>query len=305
MNSPLDQSTAQATPQDAELITETSLQSFAQDIIEASKSTPVLVQFWAPWNDACQHLSKSLEQAVLAAKGGMRLVKANIEETQPIAQQLGVQSLPAVFLFKDGRPVDGFMGLMPPEQLAEFVNKHAELPEAAQLEELLESGIEMFEDENYEDAAQMFGAVLHEAPAHIQALAWLAKCAIKTDDLEQARETLAQVPDGKRNDPDITSAQAMLDLADKQADSGDLGALKQAVEQNPGDHQARFDLALAYDAASEKEAALEELFTIYKKDKGWNEEAARKQLLQFFDVWGPQDPHTLSGRRQLSSLLFS
>ncbi len=287
-----------------DLIKATTTKDFVHDVIDASREVPVLVDFWAPWCGPCRQLTPVLEKAVRAAKGAVKLVKLNIDEHPQIPTQMGVQSIPAVFAFSDGQPIDGFMGALPEARVKAFIARligDAGADTAADLETAeaaLGSG-------DLNTAAQIFGEVLQKDAENAQAAAGLAKCYIKTGDLARAEQTLALVPPAKAESAPVTSARAALELARKTANAGDVEALSAKVAADPADHQARFDLALALAAKGERTRALDELLAIVRKERGWNDEAARKQLVQLFEAWGANDPATLAGRQKLSSLLFA
>ena len=287
----------------ADLIKNTTTQDFMRDVVEASGERPVLVDFWAPWCGPCKQLTPVLEKVVRAAKGAIGLVKLNIDEHPEIPGQMGVQSIPAVFAFKDGRPVDGFMGALPESQLNAFIARliGESVDDAADIEAAeaaLEAG-------DVNTAAQAFGEILQSDAENMQALGGLAKCYIKTGDLDRAEQTLALVPPAKAESAPVASARAALELARKAGDTGDVESLRDKVAENPGDPQARFDLALALNAKGDRQSALDELLILVAKNRAWNDDAARKQLVQFFDAWGPADPVTAAGRQKLSSLLFA
>ena len=287
----------------ADLIKNTTTQDFVRDVVEASKQQPVLVDFWAPWCGPCRQLTPALEKAVRAAKGAIRLVKLNIDEHPEIPGQMGVQSIPAVFAFKDGRPVDGFMGALPDSRITAFIARL--IGETADGTDDLEAAEAALEAGDVNTAAQAFGEILQNDAENAHAAAGLAKCYIKTGDLARAEQTLALVPPAKADSPPVAGARAALDLAKKAGDAGDVESLRAKVAADPGDPQARFDLALALNAAGDRQGALDALLEIVGKNRAWNDDAARKQLVQFFDAWGPGDPATTSGRQKLSSLLFS
>ncbi|MEZ5828056.1 MAG: thioredoxin [Hyphomicrobiales bacterium] len=291
-------------PSDAELVKNTTTQDFMRDVVDASREVPVLVDFWAPWCGPCRQLTPVLEKAVRAAKGAIKLVKLNIDEHPQIPGQMGVQSIPAVFAFQDGRPVDGFMGALPESQINAFIARligetadigaaDVEVAEAA-----LEAG-------DVNAAAQAFGEILQQDTENAQAAAGLAKCYVKTGDLARAEQTLALVPPAKADSAPVASARAALELARKSDQAGDVETLRGKVSADPQDMQARFDLALALNAKGDRQGALEELLAIVAKNRSWNDDAARKQLVQLFDAWGPNDPATTTGRQRLSSLLFA
>ncbi|MBI1260298.1 MAG: thioredoxin [Rhizobiales bacterium] len=288
-----------------DLIKDTTTQTFAKDVIEASREVPVLVDFWAPWCGPCKQLTPVLEKAVMAARGAVKLVKMNIDEHPAVAQQLRVQSIPAVFAFKNGQPVDGFMGALPESQVRSFIETLTGGETVTPAEELVAAGGEALEAGDINLAAQAFAQAIQDEPGLPAAVAGLARCYLATGDLDRARQTLGLVrPDGK-NDVDYKAAEAALSLAEKAGDLGDTAELEARIAANPKDHQARFDLALALNARGDREGAVDQLLISVEYDRTWNEEAARKQLVEFFEAYGPKDEATLYGRRRLSSILFS
>jgi putative thioredoxin len=286
------------------LIKNTTTKDFLRDVIEASREVPVLVDFWAPWCGPCRQLTPILEKAVRAAKGAVRLVKLNIDEQPQIPGQMGVQSIPAVFAFQDGRPVDGFMGALPESRVNDFIARLIG-DSAGDTAADLEAAEAALSAGDVNSAAQLFGEVLQKDRENAQALAGLAKCYIKTGDLVRAEQTLALVPPAKADSSPVASARAALELARKTPAAGDIETLRAKLAADPKDPQARFDLALALNAKGDRSGALDELLAVVAKNRGWNDDAARKQLLQLFDAWGPADPSTIAGRQRLSSLLFA
>ena len=289
---------------DADLIKNTTTKDFLRDVIEASREVPVLVDFWAPWCGPCRQLTPILEKAVRVAKGAVRLVKLNIDEHPQIPGQMGVQSIPAVFAFQDGRPVDGFMGALPESRVNAFIARLIG-DDAGDTAADIEAADEALAVGDLNAAAQLFGEVLQKDRENAQALAGLAKCYIKTGDLTRAEQTLALVPPAKADSAPVASARAALELARKAPAAGEIDALRALLAADPKDAQARFDLALALNAKGDRKGALDELLTLVAKNRSWNDDAARKQLLQLFDAWGPSDPSTVTGRQRLSSLLFA
>src|SRR5215471_17687060 len=284
-----------------------SLATFAADVLEASREVPVIVDFWAPWCGPCKQLGPAIEKVVREAKGSVRLVKINIDENQEIARQLRIQSIPTVYAFKNGQPVDGFMGAIPESQIRAFVKTltggQGGQDQAAELLALAE---EAFAAGDVSTAAQAYGQVLQDEPGHPKAVAGLAKCYLKSGDAERAKATLQLVrPDGA-NDEAVRAVEAELKLREQASKAaGALGSLQSKVEADPNDNQARFDLALAVDASGDRDGAIEELLRLVKRDRKWNDEAARKHLVTLFDAMGPTDPRTIDARRKLSTILFS
>jgi putative thioredoxin len=292
----------------ADLIKETTTQSFVKDVIEESKRQPVLIDFWAPWCGPCRQLTPILEKAVRAAKGKVKLVKMNIDEHPAIPGQMGIQSIPAVIAFANGQPADGFMGAVPESQVTAFINKlTAAMPAAGEpnIAEILKEAEAVLAEGDPATAAQIYAEVLAADATNIAALAGLAKCYVATGAVEQAKQTLAMVPESKRNDATVKAVQASIDLAEQAKALGPVSELEQKVAANPLDHQARFDLATALNASGKRAEATQQLLEIVKRDRKWNEDGARKQLVQFFEAWGPADEATVEGRKRLSTILFS
>lgn len=289
----------------ADDIIETTTRDFARDVLDASKTRPVLVDFWAEWCGPCKQLTPVLEKVVRDAKGKVRLVKMNIDHHPEVAGQLGIQSIPAVIAFVNGRAVDGFMGVQPESQLRQFIEKVAGPIGPSDSEMLIAAGQEALAAGNPEAAAEAFLAVLDSEPGHLSAVAGLVRALTATGQFEDARTVLAGVPEAKAGDSAIAGARAELELAERAASVGDTGALALKVAADPADHQARFELAEALAAKGDRQAAVDHLVEIVKRERAWNEEAARKQLVKFFEAWGPMDPMSIYGRRKLSSVLFS
>nr|WP_321442817.1 thioredoxin [uncultured Cohaesibacter sp.] len=287
------------------LIKDTTTQSFMQDVIEASRTTTVLVDFWAPWCGPCKQLMPVLEKAVTEAKGRVKLVKLNIDEDPAIPGQMGIQSVPAVVAFKDGRPVDGFMGAQPESQIKAFIDKNGTEPQADPLEEACKQADALFEEGQTAEALQIYGAILQQASDHLPAVIGIAKCFIALDELDRARDVFESLPEEALKDQAVIALKARLELAEQSADLGEIGELQQKVDADPENHQARFDLAVALNGKNKRQEAVDQLITIIKKDREWQEDGARKQLLQFFESWGVMDKASVYGRRQLSSILFS
>ncbi|NBN65855.1 thioredoxin [Microvirga tunisiensis] len=288
-----------------DLIKDVSTASFARDVLEASRQQPVLVDFWAPWCGPCRQLTPIIEAAVRAAKGKVKLAKMNIDDHPEVAGQLGIQSIPAVIAFKNGQPVDGFMGAQPESQVKAFIDRLGGPAAPGGPEDLLTEGETLLEAKDFGHAAQMFAAVLQMEPENARALAGLSRCYLGAGDLERARQALDMVPEAGRKEAAYAAAQAALTLAEQAEALGDLAELEARIAADPADHQARFDLALGLNARGNHQAAVDHLIEIVRRGRDWNEDAARKQLLQFFEAWGPKEPATNYGRRKLSSVLFS
>ena len=287
------------------LVKDTTTQGFIKDVIEESKRQPVLVDFWAPWCGPCKQLTPVLEKAVRAGKGKVKLVKMNIDEHPAIPGQMGIQSIPAVIAFVNGQPADGFMGALPESQVTAFLERLTKGGIGAETKDLLNAADAALADGDAANAANLYAELLAEDNGNIQALAGLARCYVQTGAIDQAKQTLAMVPESKRNDAAVAAARAALELAEQAKALGPVADLEQKVLANPLDHQARFDLALALNGQGRRMDALEHLISIVKRDRKWNEDGARKQLVQLFDAWGPTDEATIEGRRRLSSILFA
>ena len=291
-----------------DLIKESSEAAFAQDVIEVSQEVPVIVDFWAPWCEPCKQLGPLLEKVVTEANGAVKMVKIDIDQNQNLAQQLRIQSIPAVYAFYQGKPVDAFQGAQPESQIREFVTKltqTAGTEEKSPVDEALEQAEALIESGQFEQAGAVYSQVVQHAPDNITAKAGLARCCIETGNTAGAQELIDMLSDDERMDTAFTSVISSLDLAEKAAEAGDLGPLQVAVEANPKDHEARYNLALALYAGGQAEAAIDALIEIIRQNRGWNDDAARLELLKLFEAIGPTDPLTMDGRKKLSSILFS
>ena len=287
------------------LIRDTTTQTFVKDVIEELKRQPVLIDFWAPWCGPCKQLTPILEKAVRAAKGKVKLVKMNIDEHPSIPGQMGIQSIPAVIAFVNGQPADGFMGALPESQVMAFLERLTKDQSGGEAKDLLKAADTALAEGDPAGAAELYAQLLEEDNTNVAALAGLTRCYVETGAIEQAKQTLALVPDAKRNEAPVLAATAALDLAEQAKSLGPLADLEQKVAANPLDHQARFDLALALNGKGRRQEALDHLIGIVKRDRKWNDDGARKQLVQFFDAWGPTDEATIDGRKRLSSILFA
>ena len=299
------QDIAGAAPAANGLVKDVTTQSFMKDVIEESKRQPVLVDFWAEWCGPCKQLTPVLEKAVKGAKGKVKLAKMDIDKHPAIPGQMGIQSIPAVIAFVNGQPADGFLGALPEGQVADFIARITKDKLGGEAQDFLKSAEEALGVGNAEEAIALYGEVLREEPGSVPALAGLARAHVETGALDQAKETLALVPEAKRNDAAVAAARSALEVAEQAQSVGPVGELEQKVAANPLDHQARFDLAVALNAAGKRQEAADHLLEIVKRDRKWNEDGARKQLVQFFEAWGPTDEATVNGRRKLSSILFS
>jgi putative thioredoxin len=287
-------------------IKDTTTQGFAHDVIAESRNQPVLVDFWAPWCGPCKQLTPIIEKVVNSVGGRVKLVKMNIDEHPSIAGQLGIQSIPAIVCFKNGKPVDGFMGAQPEAKIREFIDKVAG-PDQSTLDmaAAFTAATQALSNGEIEAALQIFGALANQDPENEKVLAGLAECLIAVGDLAQAREVLATIPEAKRKGAEVLAAFAKIELHEQAAKIGDPKALETRLAENPKDHQARFDLAMILNVQGARDEAADHLLAIMKADRTWNDDGARKQLVQLFEAWGPMDGATLSARRKLSGLLFS
>ncbi len=289
----------------AEAAKDTTTQTFVKDVIEESKRQPVLVDFWAEWCGPCKQLAPVLEKVVRAAKGKVKLVKMDIDKHPAIPGQLGIQSIPAVFAFVNGQPVDGFMGALPEAQVTAFVERLTKDRIGGDEKDLLKSADAALAAGDAAGAADAYGQLLAEDPANAAALAGLARCYLASGATDQAKETLALVPEAKRNEAPVAAARAAIEVAEQAKAVGPIDELEQKVKANPLDHQARFDLAVALNGKNRRLEAVDHLLEIVRRDRKWNEDGARKQLVQFFEAWGPTDEATVTGRKRLSSILFA
>jgi putative thioredoxin len=287
------------------MVKDTTTQTFVKDVIEESKRQPVLVDFWAEWCGPCKQLGPVLEKAVRAAKGKVKLVKMDIDKHPAIPGQLGIQSIPAVFAFVNGQPVDGFLGALPESQVTAFIERITKDRIGGEERDLLQSADDALAKGDAAGAADLYAKVLAQDGGNLAALGGLARSYVRTGALDQAKQTLALVPEAKRNDPAIAAARAALEVSEQAQAVGPIADLEQKVAANPLDHQARFDLAIALNAKGRRQDAVDNLIEIVRRDRKWNDDGARKQLVQFFEAWGPTDEATVNGRKRLSSILFS
>jgi len=287
------------------LVSETTTKTFVKDVIEESKRQPVLIDFWAPWCGPCKQLTPILEKVVRAAKGKVKLVKMNIDEHPAIPGQMGIQSIPAVIAFVNGQPADGFMGALPETQITAFLERLTKDKIGGAAQDLLKLADTALAQGDPAGAAEAYAQLLSEEPENVAALAGLARAYLETGAADQAKQTLALVPEAKRNDPAVAAARAALELAEQAAAVGPIAELEKKVAANPLDHQARFDLAVALNAKDRRQEALDHLIEIVRRDRKWNDDGARKQLVQLFEAWGPTDEATVAGRKRLSSILFA
>ncbi len=307
-------SSAPAATPPAVLVKDSTDRAFKDDVIDASREAPVLVDFWAPWCGPCRSLSPNIEKVVKEKAGKIRLVKINIDENPSIAGQLGVQSIPAVFAFAGGRPVDAFLGNIPESEIRKFADKViAGAPEgqpaAGSIEEQIKDALgaarQALDANDLNAAAQIFGMVLQHQPENPDAIIGMARVYLKAGEPQQAQAVLDTLKEPQPKNEDYTSFVAALKLAGEAADLSAIAELQQSLERNPDDHQSRYDLALALNAEGKRVEAADQLVMLMKRDRTWNDDAARKKLLEFFEAWGFKDPATIKGRRLLSSLLFS
>jgi len=288
----------------ADVVKDVDTQSFVTDVIETSMNTPVIVDFWAPWCGPCKQLTPMLEKLVRQAAGAVRLAKVNIDENQALAGQLRVQSVPTVYAFVGGQPVDAFVGAQPESQIKAFIGRltgGAPSP----VDEMLDHAREVLAGGDSQGAAQLYSQVLNEDPVNAAAIAGLVRCFIALGEIDAARQMIDGLEPDVAAKEDVRAAASAVELAEQGSDTGDIGGLRAQVAADADDHQARYDLAVALYGAGQAEAAIEELLEMVRRDRTWNEEAARKQLLKVFDSLGTSDPLTVASRKRLSSILFS
>ena len=291
---------------DQDLIKDSTTKTFAVDVVEASKSVPVIVDFWAPWCGPCKTLGPTIEKVVREAKGKVKLVKVDIDQNPEIATQMRVQSIPAVFAFVDGRPVDGFMGAVPESQVRQFVNRLSSMGgRAEQIEQALQMARDGLAAKDFEAVRDITSQILEAEPTAIEAYALKARAEMELQQLEAAQATLAACPADKQSDPNIVSATAALDLLLHPVDTSGIGKLEAAILSNPNDFGSRLELANLLNGTGNRIEAIDQLVYVIKKDRTFKDDAARKQLVSYFEAWGPKDEATLAGRRKLSAVLFS
>jgi putative thioredoxin len=288
-----------------DVVKDTTTAGFAKDVIEASKQAIVLVDFWAAWCGPCKQLTPLLEKVVRGYGGKVRLVKLNVDEHPSIPGQLRIQSLPTVYAFRDGRPLDGFMGAQPESALKAFIDRLLGEEGADDVASALDAAEQALAANDLQSAAGIYAGVLQKDQQNTAAIAGLARCYLKSGDIARAEQTIALVSPDNRDAAPVSGVRAAIELAKKAGKPTDTKALEAKLAANPADHQVRLDLALALAARGDKAGALDHLLELFRRDRNWNEQRARKQLIELFEAWGPRDPHTIEGRKRLSSLLFS
>ena len=289
----------------SDVIKDVTTTTFAKDVIEASRDALVVVDFWAPWCGPCKQLTPVLEKVVKSYNGKVRLAKVNTDEHQSLAAQLRIQSLPTVYIFRDGRPLDGFSGAQPESTIRQVIDHFLSEDGQDELAKLLETAEEAFTNGDLQSAAEIYAAILAEDRENSDALAGLAQCYLKSGDVDRAEQTISMVPENKHDQPSVQRVLAALALSRKTGKSQSRERLEAALKKNENDHQARYDLALALVSKNDNQGAVYQLIEIVRRDRSWNDEAARKQLLELFDAWGPKNPATIEGRKKLSAILFA
>ncbi len=290
-----------------DLIKDSDIESFMADVIEGSRDVPVIVDFWAPWCGPCKQLTPTLEKAVREAKGKVRMVKVNIDENPEIAQQLRIQSIPTIYAFKGGRPIDGFQGALPESQVKEFIKRitGGAAGGPSPIDAALEQAKAALDAGDAGTASAIYGQVLAHEAGNVVAAAGLARCYVGAGDIAKAKTLLDGLPAEAQKHADVVGARAAIELAEQAQAAGELGGLEARVREDPGDHQARFDLAVGLFGANRREEAFDHLLDLFKRARTWNDDAARKQMVKFFEVLGPTHPLTVASRKRLSSLMFA
>lgn len=287
-----------------EAVLDISTQQFGTEVITASATKPVLVDFWAPWCGPCKQLAPALEKAVAKAGGKIKLVKMNIDDHPEVAGQMGIQSIPAVVAFVDGQPKDAFTGAKSEREIDQFIEKLVGPSGPSQLDMALEQAKTLADNDKYQEAAQIYGAILNQQPDNLDALAGYGHLALRTGEIEAAKRVVESIPENTKH-PEVEALIAAIQLHEQAESLGDFSELEKKLSEDPDNKDIRFDLAIAFNAAGRREEAADYLLEIIAKDRNWREDGAKSQLLQFFEAWGPTDPATLYGRRRLSSILFS
>ncbi|MDR3440659.1 thioredoxin [Telmatospirillum sp.] len=302
----LNNGTKAAKPSAGSFVKDSDTAHFVEDVLEASTKVPVIVDFWATWCGPCKTLGPLLEKLVTAAGGAVRLVKIDVDKNQELAAQMRIQSIPAVYAFKDGRPIDGFVGAVPESQVKELIQRLAgDKAGAMGVEDVLTEAKAALDAGDTSAAMTLFHEVLAQDPENATAVGGSLRCLVAAGQIDEAKRVLASLPDSLSKHADVVAVQTTIELAEQAAKAGPTQDLRRAVEANPDDFQARFDLAMACFAAGDREAAVDELLELFRRNRTWNDDAARQQLVKLFDAFGPADPLTKSGRRRLSSLMFS